>query len=243
MYIDFLYKEDQTGLTDDNIVGLLIALLFAGQHTSSITSTWTMMLLLHHPECLKGVLAEQQALLAAEGASGQLEDGALSGSLLDFDTVGKMEYLQNCIKETLRMYPPLVMLMRQALDDIEVTTNGAKYVIPKGDFVFSSPAVQSRMESVFKNANAFEPDRFGSERNEQKLPFAYLGFGAGRHACLGQQFGVLQVKTIMSVLLRNFTFEAVDAELPEPDYTAMVVGPKGHCQVRYTRLPGSVLNK
>lgn len=235
VYIDFRYKEDGEGLTDDQIVGLLIALLFAGQHTSSITSTWTTMLLLHHPECMKEVLREQEEILKEK-------DSNVASVMLDFDSVGKMEYLTNCIKESLRMFPPLIMLMRQALDDIEVTANGKKYVIPKGDMVFSSPAVQSRMESVFKNANNFEPDRFGPERNEQKTPFAYLGFGAGRHACLGQQFGVLQVKTLMSVLLRNFKFEAVDKEIPEPDYTAMVVGPKGHTRVRYTRLPNSVLN-
>ena len=57
---------------------------------------------------------------------------------------------------------------------------GRKYVIPKGDIVITSPAVSSRMESVFKNPNAFEPERFGPERNEQKTPFAYLGFGGGR---------------------------------------------------------------
>ncbi len=56
------------------------------------------------------------------------------------------------------------------------------------------------------------------------------------HQCMGQQFGLLQVKTIISVLVRNFTFEAVDKEIPEPDYTAMVVGPKNHLQVRYTRI-------
>eukprot|EP01039_Chlorochromonas_danica_P009055 gene9055-9993_t len=230
VYIDFKYKEDGTGLSDDQIVGLLIALLFAGQHTSTITSTWTTMLLLHNPECMAKVLEEQEKILK-------------DGRSFDFDAVSEMEYLTNCTKETLRLFPPLVMLMRQALDDIEVTSNGKKFVIPKGDMVFSSPAVQSRMESVFKNADKFEPDRFGPERNEHKVPFAYLGFGAGRHACLGQQFGILQVKTLMSVLLRNFKFEAVDKELPEQDFQAMVVGPKNHTKVRYQRLPTSALNK
>lgn len=223
LYIDFVYREDQSHLTDDQIVGLLIALLFAGQHTSSITSTWTMMFLLHHPDCLEKVLAEQDALLG-------------NGQAFDFDCVGNMEYLQNCVKESLRMFPPLIMLMRQAMEDISTTLNGVTYTIPKGDIVITSPAVSSRLESVFKNANSFEPDRFGPERNEQKTPFAYLGFGGGRHACLGQQFGLLQIKTIVSVLLRTYKFEKVTNEFPEPDYTAMVVGPKNHCMVKVTKL-------
>lgn len=231
IYIDFVYREDDSKLTDDQIVGLLIALLFAGQHTSSITSTWTVMFLIHHPECLEHVLSEQSDVLG---------DNA-QGISLDFDSVGKMEYLQNCVKESLRMYPPLIMLMRMAMEDIKTTLDGREYLIPKGDIVITSPAVSSRLPSVFKNPNCFEPDRFGPERNEQKTPFAYLGFGGGRHACLGQQFGLMQVKTIVSILLRNFKFEAVDKEFPEPDYTAMVVGPKNHCMVRYTKLPSSVI--
>ena len=64
----------------------------------------------------------------------------------------------------------------------------------------------------------------------------FVGFGGGMHQCMGQQFGLLQVKTIVSILLRNFKFEAVDKEVPEPDYTAMVVGPKNHVMVKYTRI-------
>jgi sterol 14-demethylase len=230
VFIDMEYK-DGSKLLNDQIVGLLIALLFAGQHTSSITSSWTTMFLLHNPRCLELVMKEQNEILGPAG-------GKIS---LDFDSVGKMEYLQNCVKESLRMYPPLIMLMRMAMQDIETTHNGRKYIIPKGDIVITSPAVASRMSSVFKNPDSFEPERFNPDCPETKVPYAYLGFGGGMHACMGQQFGLLQVKTIVSVLLRNFKFEACDKEFPEPDYEAMVVGPKNHMRVKYTKLPNSML--
>lgn len=234
LFCEFQYK-DGTSLTNNEIVGLLIALLFAGQHTSSITSTWTTLLLLHNPRCLAEVMKEQEAILGAENSKVHL----------DFESVGNMEYLQNAVKETLRMYPPLIMLMRMAMQDIPTSYHGQQYVIPKGDLCFASPAVAGRMDEVFANADAFEPERFGPERNEQKVPFAYLGFGGGMHACMGQQFGLLQVKTIVSVLLRNFKMELVEKDLPEPDYTAMVVGPKtdnpNKLMVRYTKLPGSLV--
>jgi sterol 14-demethylase len=215
--------------SDDEVVGLLIALLFAGQHTSSITSTWTTMFLLHHPEILKRVLTEQESVLPNKQAS------------LDFDSIGKMDLLQNCIKESLRMFPPLIMLMRMAKQDMETTCDGKTFTIPKGDIVITSPAVSGRLDSVFTNPNSFDPDRFNAERNEQKTPYAYLGFGGGMHACIGQQFGLLQVKTVMSVLLRNFKLEAIDKQFPEPDYAAMVVGPKNHLRVKYTKLPGAII--
>ena len=141
------------------------------------------------------------------------------------------------------MHPPLIMLMRMAMQDIETTLEGKKFVIPKGDIVFTSPAVASRLPEVFTNPNSFEPERFGPERNEHKTPFAFLGFGGGMHQCMGQQFGLLQVKTIVSILLRHYKFELVSKEMPEPDYTAMVVGPKHGpgTKVRYTRLPTSNL--
>ena len=223
IFIDMQYK-DGTKLSDDEIVGLLIALLFAGQHTSSITSTWTTMFLAHNGRCLTEVLKEQKEVLGDSNVNVPL----------DFDTVGKMEYLSNCVKESLRMYPPLIMLMRMAMQDIETTLDGKKYIIPKGDIVVTSPAVASRMPSVFAKPDEFEPERFNADRAETKVPYAYLGFGGGMHACMGQQFGLLQVKTIVSILLRNYKIEAIDTAFPEPDYKAMVVGPKNHLMVRLT---------
>jgi sterol 14-demethylase len=152
-----------------------------------------------------------------------------------------MEYLENCVKEALRMHPPLILLMRMAMKDIETTHQGQKFVIPKGDIVLTSPAVASRMGSVFKNPDAFEPERFAEPRREDKTPYAFLGFGGGHHACKGAMFGLLQVKTIVSILLRNFSIEPIEKEFPEPDYTAMVVGPKNHLMVRYKKLPTSII--
>lgn len=232
LYIDFHYKDDGSALNDEEIVGLLIALLFAGQHTSSISSTWTAMFLIHHPELLNRVMGEQSEVLTPDAG-----EKPISNVELNFDQIGKMELLTNCIKEALRMYPPLIMLMRMALEDVETTTaDGRTFVIPKGDIVITSPAVASRLDTVFTNPDKYDPDRFNEERAEHKGQYAYLGFGAGRHACLGQQFGILQVKTILSILFRNYKIEPVVKDFPEPDYTAMVVGPKNHCEVKFTKL-------
>jgi sterol 14-demethylase len=79
-----------------------------------------------------------------------------------------------------------------------------------------------RVEEVFPNADQYNPERF-VEEDKQTQKYRYLGFGAGRHGCMGENFAYLQIKTIWSVLLRNFDIELV-GELPKPDYTAMVVG-------------------
>jgi sterol 14-demethylase len=127
VFCDMKYK-DGTSLTDDEVVGLLIALLFAGQHTSSITSTWTTMFLAHNNQCLQKMMQEQETVLGTSCYTAPL----------DFDQVGNMEYLQNCVKESLRMHPPLILLMRMAMKDIKTTLNGKTYTIPKVSLLPSS---------------------------------------------------------------------------------------------------------
>ena len=224
LFIDFKYRDGER-LNDDQIVGMLIALLFAGQHTSSVTSTWTAMFLVHNPRCMKAVMEEQAAVL----------NGDLSKKNVTFDEINNMTYLHACVKEALRMHPPLILLMRMAMCDIEATHEGKTFVIPKGDIVVTSPAAASRMESVFSNPNAFEPERFTERKEDQKHFNSFLGFGAGRHACMGQQFGMIQIVTLLSVLLRNYELSSTTDKFPEPDYTAMVVGPKNYCTVKYTK--------
>jgi len=158
---------------------------------------------------------------------------------LAFGDLNEMALLHNCMKEALRMHPPLIMLMRKAMKDVPIQTDaGAKYVIPRGDVVFAAPAIQGRLESCWTKPDAFDPDRYGPGREEHATPFAHLGFGGGIHQCMGQQFGFCQVKTILSWLNRHYDMELA-SPFPAPDYTAMVVGPKGAPLVAYKRKPAA----
>ena len=142
-----------------------------------------------------------------------------------------MDLLHFCVKEALRMHPPLIYIMRKLTVDKEI----GGYMVPKGDTLFLSPAVSGRLESVYTNPDKFDPYRYAPPREEDKQkPFSYVGFGGGRHGCMGEMFAYLQIKTIWSVLLRNFELELV-GDLPKPDYSAMVVGPTHPCTIKYKR--------
>jgi sterol 14-demethylase len=225
IFMDVKYK-DGSAITDEQVTGLLIALLFAGQHTSCITSTWTSLFILNNPEIRKRVVEEQTKAF---------EDDP--DAPVDYRTVNEdMPLLHNSMKEALRLCPPLILLIRYALQDVKVSAGGKDYTIPKGDMVLISPSVGMRIPEVFKEPNVFDPDRFGPGREEDKSsPFAYMGFGGGMHSCMGQNFAFVQVKTILSVLFREFEMEMVSETMPEIDYAAMVVGPKGDCRIRYKR--------
>jgi len=232
VYKDMVYRDGSKN-TPHHVTGMLIALLFAGQHTSSITSTWVLVYLANNPDIQRRCREEVQAALAASAGSGKNDDE------IDFEAIEHMELLGSCIKEVLRLHPPLIMLMRKALQpiDIDLGEGQPKYTIPKGDIVVASPAVSHRMPEVFANPDEFDPDRFMAPREEHKAkPFSFAGFGGGLHACIGQQFGLVQVKTIVSYLLLRYEFEAVQEGLPECNYEAMVVGPKDGYHIGYRRI-------
>eukprot|EP00798_Chlamydomonas_sp_ICE-L_P003621 gene3621-13706_t len=157
------------------------------------------------------------------------------GDALDFDILQGMDVMHRNITEALRMHPPLIMLLRYCKTAFNVTdSKGKEFVVPKGDVVAASPNFSHMLPHVFKNPTVYDPDRFLAPRDEDKAtPYGFIGFGGGRHGCLGSNFAYLQIKAIWSVLLRNFEFELIDP-VPAPDYHSMVIGPLP-CRVKYKR--------
>ncbi len=209
--------SDGTSLTDHEIAGILIAGMFAGHHTSSVTTAWSLLELIENPDYYRKVCNEIRGRFA-------------DGTEYTFDAVRDLDRTEWAIKEGLRMHPPLFVLFRVALEDCEV----AGYRIKKGEWVSVSPIVAHRDESVFRDAAHYDPDRYGPDRAEDRKPFAYIAFGGGRHKCLGSAFAILQMKVIMAVLLNNYDFELGDAPV-ETDYGRVVLGPKPPIHIRYRK--------
>jgi len=209
---------DGRALDDFEMTGLLLAIMFAGHHTSGITFAWTGILLNQHPQWIERLRAEQDRVL------GDREEVTL-------DDLRAMTDLELVIKETLRLYPPIIMVMRRMLEGFDF----GGYHVPEGSMVMASPAIAHRIPEVFENPNRFEPDRFGPERQEdRKHPMAWISFGGGRHRCMGIVFAQLQLRAVWSHLLRNFDFELIEPRY-EPSYERMLVGPRSPCRVRYRR--------
>jgi sterol 14-demethylase len=215
--------KDGTDITEDEVTGLLIALLFAGQHTSCITSTRTTLFIANETKWLDRVLKEQNDIFQGKDRP------------ITYDDLNDMETLHNCMREALRLCPTFIMILRKAERDITINVDKETYTIPKNDFVCVSPTVSMRLKTTFPDPNTFDPDRFLAPREEHKKPYAYLGFGGGLHSCMGQNFAFVQVKTILSVLFREYEIERVSEEMPAIGYEDMVVGPKGDCRVRFKK--------
>jgi sterol 14-demethylase len=211
---------DGRALSDDEIIGLLLTSIFAGQHTSAVMAAWTGILLLSHTAYADRVRNEHSLLPPGP---------------LTLSSVRAMVVLEQCVKEAERMYPPIVMLMRVILRDFIYEG----HVMPAGDLAMVAPAVTHRLPQVFRDPDRYDPDRFGPGREEdRRTPFSLIGFGGGKHRCMGLGFAYQQIKVIWTVLLRRFDFELAPHEY-QPDYSTMVVGPRRPCVLRYRRRKGS----
>lgn len=205
--------RDGTPMSLHEVCGMIVAAMFAGQHTSSITTTWSMLHLMHpanvkHLEALRKEIEEFPAQLNYN------------------NVMDEMPFAERCARESIRRDPPLLMLMRKVMADVKV----GSYVVPKGDIIACSPLLSHHDEEAFP-----EPRRWDPERDE-KVEGAFIGFGAGVHKCIGQKFGLLQVKTILATAFRSYDFQLLRDEVPDPDYHTMVVGPTAsQCRVKYIR--------
>ena len=248
------YKNGRE-IDDEEIAHMMIALLMAGQHTSSATGSWAMLRLASRPEFIQELYDEQVRVYG---------DGMGGFAPLDYDVQkSSVPILDAVIRETLRMHPPIHSIMRKVKTDIPVPPtmlvhrpagrkeDGQAYVIPKGHYVIAAPGVSQIDPELWDNPEVFNPHRWLGDHankyeqmNDEQMDFGwgmvstganspYLPFGAGRHRCIGEQFAYLQLGTIISLFVRSFDWR-LENKLPEPDYTSMVVLPKIPANVVFT---------
>lgn len=224
VFIDSKYKLLNRHTTEEECAGMLIAALFGGQHTSSLTATWMGAYMLNRTDILPRVQQEQLSVMSRHSDS------------LNYDVLNEMDQMHRVMKEVLRLHPPLVMLLRYVQQPFQVTGHeGKTYTVPKGTVVAAAPAFSNRLPYLYTKAEEFDPDRFAPGRDEDKaMPFSFTAFGGGRHGCMGENFAYMQGKTIWSVLLREFDLELI-TPFPAVDWDSLVVGPKGPVMVRYKR--------
>lgn len=210
------YKDGQK-LSDHEITGMLLAAMFAGHHTSSVTVAWTLIELLRNPDYLERVCAELEQVYA-------------QGSDVSFQSLRQITLTEYAIKEALRLHPPLYILLRAVVSRFEYDG----YVFEKGTWIANSPWVSHRLGDAFTAPERYDADRFAPGREEDKKQFTFVSFGGGRHKCLGNAFAMLQIKTVFAILLRGFEFELMHD--PVVAESGLVMGPKRPFRVRYRRL-------
>ncbi|PFH53045.1 hypothetical protein AMATHDRAFT_38961 [Amanita thiersii Skay4041] len=243
-----------TPLRDHEIAHIMIALLMAGQHTSSATGSWTLLHLAHNQEVADALYQEQVKYFGTP-------DGSLRSPT--YDDFKNLPILDAVIRETLRLHPPIHSIMRKVRDDVTVPATLAApskdsvYVVPKGHYVLACPAVSQTDPLVWKDPSVWDPLRWSDpegiaaqalktyvDENGEKIDYGfgavskgtespYQPFGAGRHRCIGEQFAYLQLGTIISTIIRHVELK-ID-QVPEHNYHTMITMPKKPRTIYYRR--------
>lgn len=185
--------EEGRAMSDEQLIAHVNILLVAGHETSTSLSSWLLYLLTQHPDYTQRILEEQEAVMG-ERADPTLED------------VKRMKVLENALSEAERLYPPVPNGPRGVVEDFEF--HG--YHIPAGSLAFYSIVASHMLPSIFANPTIFDPDRFAPPREEHKKhPYALVGFGGGPRICIGINFAQVEIKAMVSHILRNYQLELV----------------------------------
>ncbi|MEM7115195.1 MAG: cytochrome P450 [Chloroflexota bacterium] len=181
-------------MTDELIRDQLLTMLIAGHDTSTALLAWVWYLLGTHPEAMTKAAQEVEAVVG----NADIETRHLS----------KLIYLDQVIKETLRLYPPIHVGNRLTNSDVGV----GGYTIPAGQRVMYSIYLSHRHPDYWENPDAFQPERFGrkSERqtgcpaHKKRPPFTYVPFGGGPRNCIGAAFAQIEAKIVLARILQRF---------------------------------------
>lgn len=195
----YLQAEDKDGnpFTNDELLDELMTLIVAGFETSANTLNWVWYLLARNPDV--------EARIIAEAAEHVPDAGAVNN-----ESLMAMEYTQQVLEETLRLYPPVWLFTRRSHED-DVLDD---FDVPPGTDIYLSPFVLQRTERYWPNPNAFDPDRFAaSDGNKKDRPF--FPFSLGPRRCVGEYFSFMEMKVHLALLLPRFRLQPVDESEPE----------------------------
>lgn len=186
-------KETGEHLDDVNIRYQIITFLIAGHETTSGLLSFTMYYLLNNPEVLAKAYDEVDRVLGGDLSTAPT-----------YEQVKQLQYVSQILKESLRLWPTAPAFTRHAY---EPTVLGGKYQIDKQDQLTVLIPMLHRDPKVWgENAEAFDPDRFTREAEQNRPANAYKPFGTGQRACIGRHFALQEATLVLGMLLQRFEF-------------------------------------
>lgn len=196
--LDARDADDGVTMTDKQVRDEVVTLFVAGHETTATSLAWAMYLLARHPDILAKVVAEADAFADTPPDRFDPEQLALTTRVF---------------RETLRLYPPLMMFPRRTLEPVEIC--GTE--LPARQLVFVSAWAQHRRADVWPDPDRFDPDRFLPHEEAKRPKGSYLPFSAGPRFCIGMHFAMMEGPIVLATLLRRHRFEIDPSKEIEPD--------------------------
>jgi cytochrome P450 len=189
--------EDGSTMTDEQVCGQVLSMLFAGHETTANTMCWTWYLLALNPHVRQKLHQELDTVLA--GRTPTLAD------------LPHLKYTEMVIKESQRKYPSAWWAERTPLEDVEM----GGYLVKKGTPVVVSVYATHNDARFFPNPDQFIPERFSPENAESIPRFAYLPFGAGAHQCIGNGFAMMETRLMLAYMAQKFELSLEEGYQPQ----------------------------
>ena len=180
---------DGTTMDDDVVRDQMVTFLFAGHETTALALTYAWHLLGRNPETLDRLRAELDAEL-----------GDRSATMADLPA---LDYTEQVVNETLRLFPPAYALFREPTKDVQV----GSYRVREGT-AMTIPIFKLHRDGRFYDApDEFRPERWTDEFEAELPEYAYLPFGGGPRHCIGMRFALAELKLVLATLAREVAFD------------------------------------
>ncbi|KAL2084951.1 hypothetical protein ACEWY4_020469 [Coilia grayii] len=193
-HLDFLdilltaRDENQEGLADEDIRAEVDTFMFEGHDTTASGISWILYSLANNPEHQQRCREEISHALQGKGT-------------MDWEDLSKIPYTTMCIKESLRLHPPVPGIARKLSKPITFFDGRT---MPAGFLVGTSVFGIHMNSTVWENPHVFDPLRFLPENCAKRSPHAYVPFSAGPRNCIGQNFAMNEMKVAVCLTLRRY---------------------------------------
>jgi cytochrome P450 len=203
-------RDPETGqaMNDEQLVDNLLTFYLAGHETTAKALTWTLYLLARSP-AWSDALEEEVARVAG---GGEVQAAHFEQLVLT----------QQVIKESMRLYPPVPLMTRQAVGDARL----GDHAVRAGTSVVVPIYAIHRHARRWEDPDAFDPMRFAPAREARIPRYQYMPFGAGPRICIGQAFAMIEATTMLATFVARARFASLDGHEPAPIARVTLI-PKG----------------
>ncbi|XP_053950403.1 probable cytochrome P450 309a2 isoform X1 [Anastrepha ludens] len=229
--VDFLnyvrQLQEKKNLSHDEVVGYMGTVFADGFDTASTVTIHTLFYLTHHPDSQEKVREEVLGNLDTDGT-------------INYQTLTSLPYLDRCVHETMRLISPLTFARRICTESTELELNNGRLVpIKEGDMVLIPTFSYVHDPDYFLQPWEFKPDRFQNvDLSDLAKRGVFTPFGDGPRMCLGRHMAMLEVKSALAEILRNYRLKVCSKTTPEkkPDSQTLILGVDGDLMIEYEKL-------
>uniref|UniRef100_A0A672YFG8 aromatase n=1 Tax=Sphaeramia orbicularis TaxID=375764 RepID=A0A672YFG8_9TELE len=193
--------ENQQGLSDEDIRAEVDTFMFEGHDTTASGISFILYCLACHPEHQKKCRDEIMQTLEGKDS-------------MEWDDLSKIPYTTMCIKESLRLYPPVPGISRHVTKPLTFFDGRT---IPAGCNVGTSIFGIHRNPTIWENPDVFDPLRFLPENVSMRSPHAFVPFAAGPRNCIGQNFAMNEMKAVVALTLKRYQL------IEDPDWKPKII--------------------